>query len=106
MFGKARKLAIDIPLPDGVSLRRVTAEADVLAMEEMQGEVFDDPDWRRRVGVMMRRLASIDGMELWVVRQMARSPAGRTEPVHGTDFADLCGGATRSSGVAAASIVR
>ncbi|NYE70065.1 GNAT family N-acetyltransferase [Microlunatus parietis] len=96
MVGEARALAVDVVLPAGVTLRRVTDRADVAAMEEMQGEVFDDPDWRRRVDVMMRRLAVGDGMELWVAEvDGVIISAGRIEPVGGTEFADLCGGATR-----------
>ncbi|MFC7625239.1 hypothetical protein [Microlunatus sp. GCM10028923] len=63
MVGDACALAVDVPLPAGVTLRRVTERPDVAAMEEMQGEVFDEPDWQRRVDVMMRRLATGDGMD-------------------------------------------
>ena len=96
MVGESRRLAVRVDLPPGVTLRRITVREDVAAMEEMQGEVFGDPDWPRRVEVMMRRLAVDDGMELWVAEADGRVvTAGRIEPVAGTDFADLCGGATR-----------
>ncbi|CAN5660713.1 hypothetical protein BH24ACT11_BH24ACT11_00220 [soil metagenome] len=43
MIGYARTLAVDVPLPEGVTVRRVTEEADVRAMSAMQDEVFGDP---------------------------------------------------------------
>ena len=42
MIGEASALAVDVALPDGVALRRITAEADVRAMTAMQDEVFGD----------------------------------------------------------------
>ncbi|MEU7971300.1 GNAT family N-acetyltransferase [Micromonospora sp. NPDC049089] len=45
---------------------------------------------------LLRRLARNDGMELWVAGAGGRIvSAGRLEPVHGTDFAGIWGGATR-----------
>jgi GNAT superfamily N-acetyltransferase len=96
MIGEASRLAVRTSLPPGVTLRRITSRDDVAAMEEMQGAVFGDPDWRRRVDVMMRRLAVGDGMQMWAAEFGGKIiTAGRLEPVPGTDFADLCGGATR-----------
>ena len=43
MIGEARALAVDVVLPEGVTLRRVTEEADVRAMAAMQDEAFGDP---------------------------------------------------------------
>ncbi|MEU5673905.1 hypothetical protein ABZ749_26850 [Micromonospora sp. NPDC047753] len=40
MLGEARLLAVDVPLPDGVTLRRISEEADVRAMTAMQDEAF------------------------------------------------------------------
>lgn len=96
MIGEASLLAVKMSLPPRVTLRRITSRDDVAAMEEMQGAVFGDTDWRRRVDVMMRRLAVDDGMQMWVAEFGGKIiTAGRLEPVAGTDFADLCGGATR-----------
>lgn len=96
MIGEASLLAVKTSLPSGVTLRRITSRDDVSAMEEMQGAVFGDADWHRRVDVMMRRLAVGDGMQMWVAEFRGDIiTAGRLEPVAGTDFADLCGGATR-----------
>lgn len=96
MIGEARALAVDVALPDGVVLRRVTEEADVRAMSAMQGEVFDDPEPEEMTDALLRRLSSDDGMELWVAEAEGRIvSAGRLEPVRGTDFAGIWGGATR-----------
>ena len=39
MVGDARALAVDVPLPGGVTLRQITDEADIRAMVAMQDEV-------------------------------------------------------------------
>ena len=48
MIGEAQTLAVDVPAPAGVHLRRVTNEADVRAMCAMQAEVFEDPNPMKR----------------------------------------------------------
>ena len=97
MIGEARLLAVDVPLPEGVTLRRVTEEADVRAMSAMQDEAFGDPVSDDMADALLRRLASDDGMELWVAEAEGRIvSAGRLEPVRGTDFAGIWGGATRA----------
>ena len=40
MIGEANLLAVDVPLPKGIHLRRVTSEPDVRALSAMQEEVF------------------------------------------------------------------
>lgn len=96
MLGEARALAGDVPLPDGVTVRRVTEEADVRAMTAMQDEVFGDPVSDDMADALLRRLALRDGMELWVAEADGRIVcAGRLEPVDGTEFAGIWGGATR-----------
>lgn len=95
MIGEAAALALDVSLPEGVCVRRALTEADVWAMEEMQGLVFDDPNWRTRVATTVRRLEVDDDIELWIAESDGRTiSAGRLEPVAGTDFAGLWGGAT------------
>lgn len=95
MIGDARALAEDVPLPDGVTLRRVTEEADVRAMSAMQDEVFGDPPSDDMANALLRRLSFDDGMELWVAEADGRIvSAGRLEPVPGTQFAGIWGGAT------------
>lgn len=87
--------AVDVPLPDGVSLRRVTAETDVRAMSAMQDEAFGDPITPAMSDALLRRLARNGGMELWVAEADGRMVgAGHLEPVAGTDVAGIWGGAT------------
>lgn len=95
MIGEARLLAVDVPLPDGVTLRRITGEPDVRAMSAMADEAFGDPVSRQRADDILARLARRDGMELWVAEDAGRMvSAGRLEPVAGSDFAGIWGGAT------------
>ncbi|WP_345633768.1 GNAT family N-acetyltransferase [Rugosimonospora acidiphila] len=96
MVGEARLLAVDVPLPEGVTLRRVTEEPDVRAMVAMQDEVFGTPASDDMANAMLRRLALGDGMEMWVAEAEGQIvSAGRLEPVSGTNFAGIWGGATR-----------
>lgn len=98
MIGEAALLAEEVAIPEGVELRRARTEAEVLAMEEMQGIVFEDPAWRARAEMTLRRLRADDTVELWTaVCDGAVISAGRLEPVEGTDFAGLWGGATLPS---------
>jgi hypothetical protein len=96
MLGEARGLAVDVPLPEGVTVRRVTEEADVRAMSAMADEVFGDPVSDVMADALLRRLALAEGMELWVGEADGRIVStGRLEPVSGSDFAGIWGGATR-----------
>jgi hypothetical protein len=96
MIGEARMLAVDVPLTEGVTLRQVTEEADVRAMVAMQSEVFGNPGNDEMADAVLRRLATGDGMELWVAEaEGGIVSAGRLEPVPGTEFAGIWGGATR-----------
>jgi ribosomal protein S18 acetylase RimI-like enzyme len=96
MIGDVAALAADVPLPDGVTLRRITEEADVRAMSAMADEVFGDPASDRHANAILRRLALDDGMELWVAEADGQIvSAGRLEPVAGTDFAGIWGGCSR-----------
>jgi hypothetical protein len=97
MIGETRSLVADVTLPDGVTLRRVTAEADVRAMSAMADEVFgDDPATSQHAEQILRRQERDPEMELWVAEADGRMiSAGRLEPVVGTQFAGLWGGCTR-----------
>jgi GNAT superfamily N-acetyltransferase len=96
MIGRAEALAVDVPLPEGVALRQVTREDDVRAMSAMQDEVFGDPVSTQMADELLGRLAHDDGMELWIAEADGEIvSAGRLEPVAGTDFAGIWGGATR-----------
>ena len=95
MMGDARALSKDVPLPDGVTLRRVTTEKDVRAMSAMQDEAFGDPVRPEGADALLHRLARNDGMELWVAEANGKMvSAGRLEPVARTDVAGIWGGAT------------
>lgn len=97
MLGEAKALAVDVPLPPQVTLRRVTDQAGVRAMSAMADEVFGDQTSDDRADELLRRLAAGDELELWVAEAQGRMIcAGRLEPVPGTKFAGIWGGATRS----------
>ncbi len=65
-------------------------------MSAMQDEVFGDPVSDEMTNALVRRLSLDDGMELWVAEADDRIiSAGRLEPVRGTEFAGIWGGATR-----------
>ena len=97
MIGEAVALAIDVPLPLGVTVRRVTEERDVRAMSAMQDEVFGDPVSVDEANALVQRLRLFDGLELWVGEAKGQIvTAGRLEPVARSDFAGIWGGATRA----------
>jgi len=105
MIGEARALAVDVPLPEGVSLRRVTDEDDVRAASALADEVFGDPvsaaESEAMVEDLLRRLSRDDGAQLWVAEATGPQTGrlivstGRLEPVAGTVFAGIWGGVTR-----------
>lgn len=96
MIGEARLFAVEVALPADVTLRRLTDEADVRAMSAMQDEMFGEPASEQMAQAVLDRLARGDGMELWVAQAAGEIiSAGRLEPVPGTDFAGIWGGATR-----------
>jgi hypothetical protein len=95
MIGEARLLDQEVPLPDEVRLRRVSEEPDVRAMSAMQGQAFGATGAADQTDELLDRLARRDGMELWVAEAEGQIvSAGRLEPVAGTDFAGIWGGAT------------
>jgi ribosomal protein S18 acetylase RimI-like enzyme len=64
-------------------------------MSAMVDRVFGDPVSDARADDLLRRLARGDGTEIWVAEADGRMvSAGRLEPVAGTDFAGIWGGAT------------
>lgn len=101
MVGEARLLAVDVPLPDGVAIRGVTEEADIRAMSAMQDEVFahigDFIASDEAADDLVQRVARGDSMQLWAaIADGTIVSAGRLEPVAGSDFAGIWGGATRA----------
>lgn len=94
MIGSAEKLAVEVPLPDGVRLRRVLTEAEVRAFCELEAEVFQI-EVEPMLQAIMARLAVDELMEVWIAEiEGLVICGGRLEPVAGTDFAGLWGGAT------------
>lgn len=95
MIGRAQLLDVDVRPPAGVILRQVSEEDDVRAMAAMQDMVFDRRISKESAPALLRRLALGDGMELWVAEAEGQIVgAGRLEPVAGTGFAGIWGGAT------------
>ena len=97
MIGAAQRLAVDVPLPDGVTLRQVSEESDVRALSAMSAQVFGDTaaEAEAMADALLRRLSSDDGLELWVAEAEGHVvSAGRLDPVAGTDFAGIWGGST------------
>jgi len=95
MIGRAEGLIGKVELPEGVEVRRASSDDDIRASYEMQGLVFDDSDWRARADDAVRRREAGEQQELWIaVADGAVVSTGRLEPVDGTDFAGIWGGAT------------
>lgn len=93
LIGEARLLAAAIPLPDGVTLRRVTAEAGVREMAALQDRVFGEPVSDTTADAMLRHVAGDSALELWVADHDGRIiGTGRLEPVAGSSFAGVWGG--------------
>jgi len=106
MIGEAQRLAVDVPLPDDVTLRQVRSKSDVRAMCAMSAQAFGDSlaESAAMADALLRRLSLDDGMELWVAEVGGQVvSAGRLEPVRGTEFAGIWGGSTlkewRSRGI-------
>jgi ribosomal protein S18 acetylase RimI-like enzyme len=95
MIGRAKDLAVDLPLPDGVTVRRVTEPDDVRRMVDLQDAVFGHPSPGMVDELLMRLASGKDDVELWVAEADGQVVcAGRLDPVEGTDFAGIWGGAT------------
>jgi len=95
MIGEAAGLAGNMILPEEVMLRRIRTEPDIRAMAEMQDVAFGNDISGRIVEDLLRRLAAGDDVELWVAEAGGKVvSAGRLEPVPGTDFVGIWGGAT------------
>lgn len=95
MVGEARSLDVLVPLPDGVTLHLMTEADDVRALCAMQDRAFDDEVSDEYAQAILDRLARDDGMQLWAAKAgSVIVSAGRLEPVPGSDFAGIWGGAT------------
>ncbi|WP_350349460.1 GNAT family N-acetyltransferase [Agromyces sp. G08B096] len=95
MVGEATALLAEVELPAGTTLRKVTEEADVRAASAMADIAFGDAVDPGQADALLRRLARDDGMEIWVGEVDGEIvTTGRLEPVAGTEFAGIWGGAT------------
>jgi len=96
MIGPAAGLAVELPLPAGVTLRRITEESDIRAMSAMADEVFGEPVSEQRATAIIDGTRRWPDWEVWVAEADGQMiSCGRLEPVPGTDFAGIWGGATR-----------
>ncbi|WP_367882216.1 GNAT family N-acetyltransferase [Rathayibacter oskolensis] len=95
MIGPLEALTRDAPVPDGVTLRRVVDGPDVRAFSAMIDAAFGEDVDTAIADSLVARLARGDGMELWVAEVDGRMVSGgRLEPVPGSDFVGIWGGAT------------
>lgn len=96
MVGPATGLAAELPLPEGVRLRKITEDSDIRAMSAMADEVFGEPFSESRAAAIIQGLKRWPDWEIWVAEADGHMiSCGRLEPVPGTDFAGIWGGATR-----------
>jgi GNAT superfamily N-acetyltransferase len=101
MVGEARHLAVDVQLPDGVSVRRVDQlpDRDALVTEAstVAAEIFGGGPSGEE---MLDRLDRMQGVEQFWVAQAETDDgpkvicSGRLAPVTGTEFAGIWGGST------------
>lgn len=94
MVGEASSLAVDVDLPEGVTLRRVLTADGVRAAADVLGIVFGDDDWGALVPELTARITGGDeDVELWVAEAGgAVVGSGRLECVPCTQFAGIWGG--------------
>lgn len=95
MLGEASAL-IGVEPPAGITLRRLSDPVELRAALDMQDAVFGGrPMAGRMLEEILERRARGDGVELWGAEAEGRIvSAGRIEPVPGTVFAGVWGGAT------------
>lgn len=94
MVGPLRALRSTAPLPAGVTLRQVSSPPEVRRMCDMLDTAFGERAGESGAAALLARLERKDGMELWVAEVGGRMVgAGRLEPVAGSDFVGLWGGA-------------
>lgn len=112
MLGQASALAADVPVPDGVAVRRIgfddggrqvprsVALADVQRAQAMQVAVFGSPPHSPSEALLADLLDPEQGVELWVAERYRDDgtaevlSVGRLDVLPGTGCAGLWGGAT------------
>lgn len=101
MVGEASHLAVDVDLPDGVTVRRVDQlpdrEAIIVEASDVAAEIFGGGPSGEE---MLRRLDRMHGREQFWVAEAATDEgsrvvcSGRLAMVDGTEFAGVWGGST------------
>ena len=95
MLGPAEPLTAPVPLPDGVTVRRIEDEAGVRAMSAAADRAFEQPESTRRADDLVHRLRQNPEIEYWVAEADGEIvSSGRLEPVPGTEVAGVWGGST------------
>ncbi|MDP9830745.1 GNAT family N-acetyltransferase [Kineosporia succinea] len=93
MVGEAAVLATGGPVPQGVTVRRVTTEAEIRAMSAAADEAFGDPPSGAMADLVLHRMRLDPSIEAWVAEAEGRIVgAGRLDPVPASEFAGLWGG--------------
>jgi len=92
MIGEASALAVDVPLPDGATVERITERDDLVRLLELQETVFRDGHGPR-LEEAVRELESGAAEYWWVTVDGVPVSAGKLE-VPGTEFAGIWGGGT------------
>ena len=95
MIGEASKL-INAEPPEGVVVRLLTEPEEMRAALDMQDAVVGgDPSAEPMLTEILARQSRGEPVELWAAEADGRVvSAGRIDPVAGTDFAGIWGGAT------------
>lgn len=96
MIGLAAEMAAEPVLPKGVTLREVSAAADMRAIADLHAAVWnEDAGWL--AGELMRQVSeSADEIAIFVAEAAGTViSSARVEFRQGTDFAGLWGGSTR-----------
>lgn len=96
MMGEAQRLALDLPLPTGVTVRSIHDREEIEAAAALADEVFGSTTSAARIAEWVRRTSpEVDEIELWVAEAGGRMiSAGRLDPVPGTTVAGIWGGGT------------
>lgn len=99
MIGEAQLLAVDVAVPDGVTIRRAGEGGDLVNDVErasaMQDAIFGQPSGMSNAALLESLTAEPRLVELWLAEcDGLVVSAGRIDVVPGTDFAGIWGGAT------------
>jgi GNAT superfamily N-acetyltransferase len=97
VIGVAAEIAADPVLPNAVTLREVTTDADLRAISGLESVVWDEDLSRMGENLIARRASDPDGMTFFAVTDDAAGQVVSAAWIifhPGTDFAYLAGGST------------